>query len=259
MNKLLLVIALLILLGCASQTEFEEVKMIHKIEYPFFPGWVYELPAGDYVIGMARKSFDEDEMKDAAKQMAAVMKSRNEASYSIEKFASTTTEDLLRDGKAEFYLNVSASPETTRRIYESLQVVDEEFFFDYYLALFSIQNDNVAEKYKKRFVTNFPDWYERNKIVVENVHIVSYASGSSSHLINAWESAAENARLEIAKYLEKDVQTALISIDEEMEKSLALETTKKLIEMKIRRCFISSELHDNLRSYKVFMEMVIKK
>ena len=259
MNRTLLIIALLILLGCASQTEFEEVKMIHKIEYPQLPGWVYELPTGDYVIGIARKSFDEGEMKDAAKQMAAVMKSRNEASYSIEKFASITTEDLLRDGKAEFRLNVSASPETTHNIYETLKMVDEVFFFDYYLALFSLQNDNVAEKYKKKFVANLPDWYERNKIAVENSHIISYASGSSSNLISAWESSAEIARLEIAKYIEKDVQSALISIDEEMEKSLALETTKKLIEMKIRRCFISSELHDNLRSYKVFMEMVMEK
>jgi len=259
MNKLLLVTVLFTLLGCASQTEFEEVKMIHKIEYPFLPGWVHELPAGDFVIGIARKSFDEDEMKDAAKQMAAVMKSRNEASYSIEKFASTTTEDLLLDGKAEFYLNVSASPKTTRRIYESLQVVDEEFFFDYYLALFSPQNSFIEEKLKKRFVANFPSWYEKNKISVESSQIISHASGSSFNLVNAWETAAENARLEIAKYLEKDVQTALISIDEEMEKTLALETTKKLIKMKIRRCFISSELHDNLRSYKVFMEMIMEK
>lgn len=259
MNRLLLLTVLFVLLGCASHTEFEEVKMIHKIEYPQLPGWVYELPAGEYVIGIARKSFDEVDMKDAARQMAAVMKSRNEASYSIEKFASTTTEDLLRDGKAEFYLNVSASPETTRSLYESLQVVDEVFFFDYYLALFSLQNDLVEKKYKNRFVANFPDWYERNRITVENINIISYASGSSSHLISAWESAAEIARLEIAKYIEKDVQSALISIDEEMEKLLALETTKKLIEMKIRRCFISSELHDNLRSYKVFMEIVMEK
>ncbi len=258
MNRSLLIIMLLILLGCASQTEYEEVKMIHKIEYPQLPGWVYELPAGEYVIGIARKSFDEDEMKDAAKQMAAVMKSRNEASYSIEKFASTTTEDLLRDGKAEFRLNVSASPETTRRLYESLQVIDEVFFFDCYLALFSLQKDNVTEKYKKRFVANFPDWYEKDKISVESSQIISYATGSSFNLVNAWESAAENARLEIAKYVEKDVQTALISRDEKMEKSLALETTKKLIEMKLRRCFISSELKDNLRSYKVFMEMAME-
>lgn len=259
MNKLLLVTVLFVLLGCASQTEFEEVKMIHKIEYPFLPGWVYELPAGEYVIGIAKKSFDENEMKDAAKQMAAVMKSRNEASYSIEKFASTTTEDLLRDGKAEFRLNVSASPETTQNIYETLKMVDEVFFFDYYLTLFSLQNDSVAEKHKNRFVTSFPDWYEKDKITVESSQIISHASGSSFNLVNAWETSAENARMEIAKYLEKDVQTALISVDEEMEKLLALETTKKLIEMKIKKCFISSELHDNLRSYKVLMEMVMEK
>jgi hypothetical protein len=259
MNKLLLMTLLFVLLGCASQTEFEEIKMIHKIEYPLLPGWVYELPAGEYVIGIAQKSFDEDEMKDAAKQMAAVMKSRNEASYSIEKFASTTTEDLLRDGKAEFRLNVSASPETTQNIYETLKMVDEVFFFDYYLALFSFQNDSVAEKYKNRFVANFPDWYEKDDIKVDSLKIISHTSGSSSHLIIAWEHAAQNARLEIAKYIEKDVRSALISTDEEIEKKIAVETSKKLIRMEITRSFISSELHDNLHSYKVFLEMVMEK
>ncbi|MCK4653434.1 MAG: hypothetical protein KAU01_03215, partial [Candidatus Cloacimonetes bacterium] len=150
-------------------------------------------------------------------------------------------------------------PEETKRIYETLQLVDEAFLYDFYIALFSEIKTNIPASYRKKYVSNFPQWYEGDKIVVESDKIIGYTSSSSSNLVSAWENAAENARLEIAKYLEKEVQSALISKDEEIEKSIVLETSKKLIKMNITRSFVSSELRDNLRSYKVYLELVMIK
>ncbi|MCK4311713.1 MAG: hypothetical protein KAW88_03145 [Candidatus Cloacimonetes bacterium] len=261
MKKIVIFLIVILLFGCASQQrEHWKSETIHKIETTQLPAWVYELPTeGDFIIGISRKSFEFDKMKDSAKQMAAVVKSRNTASYSIDKFASLTTEEILREGKAVFKLNVSASPEETKRIYESLQLVDETFLHDFYIALFSEMKTGIPTSYRKKYVSNFPQWYEGDKIVVESNKIISYVHSSSSNLVSAWENAAENARLEIAKYLEKEVQSALISKDEEIKKSIALETRKKLLKMKITRGYISSELRDNLRSYKVYLELVMIK
>ncbi|MCK4653314.1 MAG: hypothetical protein KAU01_02595, partial [Candidatus Cloacimonetes bacterium] len=119
MRKIVIFLIVILLFGCASQhREHWKSETIHKIETAQLPAWIYELPTdSDYIIGISRKSFDIEEMKDSAKQMAAVIKSRNTASYSIDKFASVTTEEILREGKAVFKLNVSASPEETKRIY----------------------------------------------------------------------------------------------------------------------------------------------
>ncbi len=261
MRKIFPVIIIFFLLsGCASQQkEHWKSEAIHKIEAVELPAWFYELPKMDgCVIGISQKSFNVEDMKESARQMAAVMKSRNEASYSIDKFASTTSENIIEEGKAKFRLNVSASPEVTKRIYDSLQLIDEAYFYDFFIGLYSLNANEIPKEYKRKYVANLPDWYEEDAIIIEPDRILSRSSYSSSNLLSAWENAAEKARFEIAKYMEKEVQSALISDDERIEKKISLETRKKLIRMEMTRSFVSSELKDNLRSYKVIMEIMIK-
>lgn len=259
MKKILLMFVI-ILLGCAShKSEKVQTKIVKKIEQEALPAWVYEIPAGkDYVVGIASRTVDAEQMKDAAKQMAAIILSRNKASYTIEKAASTEKEEIGQSGSAKFKLNVSASPQETQRIYQNLQVVDETFFYDFYLALFSETPDTLAGSYTSKYITNFPDWYEADGLKIVDSQIRSYAAESSSNLVNAWQKAAETARFELAKYVEKTVQSELLSENENITRKIAIETRLKMEEMHITRSFITSELQDNLRSYKVYLEMVLR-
>ena len=260
MYKLLLLLLIISFsLGCASQKPIFKETIFHKMEYIQVPLWAYSPPAqSDYVIGISTKSFDEEAMRDAARQMAAVMKSRNTGSYTIEKFAMTTTSNIIKDGKSVFKLNVG-SPEEAERIYNSLHLVDEAYLYDFYLGLFSESQTEIAESYKEKRIFNFPDWYKKDQIIDEGNIIISYASDRSYNLVTAWEKTAEKARFGLAKYLEKDIQGALISKDEEIDKRIAIESTRKLAKMHIKRSFIVTEIYDSLIGYKVYLEMEMKK
>jgi len=260
MNKIAILLLILVLIsGCASEIKIVEEKEIKKIEKMSLPAWAYKLPPGDnLIIGIAGKSIYEDQMKDAAKQMAAVMHSRNRSSYTISKQAATDKEDFLSGGSAGFNLNVSSSPEETRRIYDSLKMLDETVYYGYYISLYSDGEATLSQKFKQQYVANSPDWYENDGLRLEGDFIYSYASASSSDLISAWENAAEQARFEIAKYLEKNVQSALTNENEQIEKKYAIETRKKSSHLRINRSFITSQLYDNLRSYEVILELTTK-
>ncbi len=259
MKKIFLILFVFILLvSCASpKPEVDHPKVIKKIEQAALPGWAYQLPsAGNYVIGIAARSIYEDQMKDAAKQMAAVGLSRSKSSYTISKSAATTAEEFLTGGSASFKLIVSSSPQETERIYQNLELIDEEFYYGFYLALFSEKKTVLSENYKMRHVASFPDWYENDGLKIENNTIYSYASESSSDLITAWKKAAEKAQFEIGNYLEKEVQSILLSENDNVTTKIAIETRLKLTKMEVERSYITSELNDNLRSYKVYLEMV---
>ncbi|MBN1327613.1 MAG: hypothetical protein JW996_06660 [Candidatus Cloacimonetes bacterium] len=251
MMKKIIPILLLVILGCAPEKQhYKKDNYIHKFEVVALPQWIYEIPpGGDFVIGVSQKSFARDDMIDAAKQFAAVIKSRNSGSYNITKYASSNEEVRT------FTLNVSSSPEETHRIYNSLELIDEAAFYDFFIALFGTPESAMAENYKTKIIRNYPDWFPENSLIIQENSILSYASASSSNLVSAWERAAEIARLELAKYLEKQVTGGIISTDEEIDKLIILETNRKLINMDITRSFIFSELNDALLSYKVYLEM----
>ena len=112
--------------------------------------------------------------------------------------------------------------------------------------------------FKKPYIQRIPEYFEEDNLEISDNTINCYKTVSSSSLILAWENAAEEARYEIAKYLEKKVQSAIINIDDEItEKRIALETSEKLSEMKLKSSYITTELKDNLRLFKVYHEMEI--
>ena len=245
-----------ILTGCAQQkVQQQETGFIQKFEQEPLPGWVYQLPPnGDFVIGMASRSFYEDKMKDAAKQMAAVMHSRNKASYAISNSTSKMSEDCLQSGSAAFKLNVG-SPQETKQIYKNLRLADETFFHDFYIALFTENGAELPEELREKRVEMTPSWYEKDGLIPMENGIEYHIFASSSNLIDAWCRATENARLEIAEYRQKNVLGKVVNRDENVTKDIAIESRQKITDLQISRSFITSELHDNLRSYKVYLEM----
>ena len=256
---IILIISLLIIAGCATHKEIYKQETQDRLETPPLPKWVYNTP-GNFVVGISQKSMNSDEMLEAAKQMAAVMKSRNSASYTIEKYAATSSENILKSNVIEFKLNVSSSPQKTKEIYNSLELVDSIEALGYFIGLFSSTNMEFNISYKKPYIHRIPEYFEKDKLEISDNTVNCYKTVSSTSLVLAWENAAEEARYEIEKYLEKKVQSAIINVDDEIiEKRIALETSEKLSIMKLKSSYITTELKDNLRLYKVYHEMEITK
>lgn len=259
LNLLIAVIAALILLSCSTSYYPQAKPVLNKVGMEALPCWLYQLPEdGDYVVGISTRNFDLDSMQDAARQMAAVMHSRNAGSFTINKFARTSGSDRLKEGSGEFRLNV-AEPETTQKIYDRLNLVDETYLYDNYIALFSLLNDDIDESYCKKQVMNFPEWFKNDDIIITDDTILSHSYESSHDLTTAWEKAAEKARLQLAKYLEKDVQSYVLSRDENIKKQIAIESSRKLLNMDISRSFIIMKNFDSLISYEVYLEMRMEK
>ncbi|MCD6176233.1 MAG: hypothetical protein J7K29_00175 [Candidatus Cloacimonetes bacterium] len=257
-NVIILILTLFIIAGCATHNEIYRQKTQDKFEIPPLPKWIYNTPES-FVVGISQKSMNEAEMYEAAKQMAAVMKSRNQASYTIEKYAVTSSDNILKSNASKFKLNVSSSPETTERIYNSLILVDSVEVLGYFFGLFSTINKKVGTPFNKANIQRIPEYFEKNKLEILDNTINCYKTKSSSSLVLAWENAAEEATFEIAKYFEKIIQSAIINTDEITEKKIVLETSEKLSMMKLKASYITTELKDNLRTFKVYHEMEINK
>ena len=258
-NVIILILSLLIIGGCATHNEIYRQKAQDRIETPPLPKWIYNTP-DNFVVGISQKSMNYDEMQEAAKQMAAVMESRNNASYTIENYAATSSENILKSNVIEFKLNVSSSPQKTEQIYKSLKLVDSIEALGYFIGLFSSTNMEINISYKKPYIHRKPEYFEKDKLEIADNTINYHKTVSSSSLVLAWENAAEEARFAIAKYLEKKVQSAIINIDDEItEKRIAIETSEKLSQMKLKTSYITTELKDNLRLFKVYQEMEISK
>jgi hypothetical protein len=253
------IMATFILLSCSSSPPAQAEPVLKKVGMEALPCWLYQLPEeGDYVIGIAPRNFDRESMQDAARQMAAVMHSRNAGSFTINKFARTSGSDQLKEGTGRFRLNV-AEPETTQKIYNRLNLIDETYLYDNYIALFSLISNEIDESYCQKQVINFPEWFKKDDIIISDDVILSHSFESSHDLTTAWEKAAEKARLQLAKYLEKDVQSYVVSQDEKIEKQIAIESTRKLLNMNIFRSFILMKNFDSLISYEVYLEMRMEK
>jgi len=258
MRTLIILILPILILGCATHNNIYRQEAQDVFEIPSLPKWVYSTP-DSFVVGISRKSMNHDDMKDSAKQMAAVMESRNHASYTIEKYASTSNEEILKSNVTEFKLNVSSSPQHTEQIYDSLILVDSTESLGYFFGLFSMMISEMQSSDKKAYIQRLPDFYDIDKLVNSTNAITCFRTESSASLVHAWEKAAEEARFEIAKYFEKQVQSAIINTDEITEKRIALETAEKLSKMKLKASCITTELKDNLRLFKVYHEMEIAK
>jgi hypothetical protein len=257
-SVIILIILLFIIVGCATQNEIYRQQTQDRLEIPPLPKWVYNTP-DNFVVGISQKSMNLDEMQEAAKQMAAVMESRNHASYTIEKYAATSSDNILKSNVTEFKLNVSSSPQKTKQIYNSLELIDSIEVLGCFFGLFSTTNKEVDASYKKENIQKMPKYFEKDKLEISVNTINCYKTESSSSLVLAWEKTAVEARYEIAKYLEKKVQSAIINTDEITEKRIALETSEKLSKMKLKTSYITTELKDNLRLFKVYHEMEISK
>ncbi|MDY6915401.1 MAG: hypothetical protein SVM86_03680 [Candidatus Cloacimonadota bacterium] len=255
MKKLFYFLIFIFLVGCsASPKQKIEVsktsnKQILKAE---LPSWLYKIPE-KAVVGIAPYKKDKESSVDAARKMAAVFSNRNRSSIAISKKGFREAQDDLSDMQVKFRINVG-DPKEASKLYENLKIVDETRFHNYYLALFSEYDIEIDTK-KVYTSVKKPDWFQNNRLEDEEGLVTYHSTTTSANFISAWEMAAENARLQIAEYIEKKVKGLLLRKNENFEKYVSIETTQNVSNFKIVRSAVRAENQDQLLIYQVYMEV----
>lgn len=262
-NSFLIISTLIVLAisGCCGSGKCEKpnepVKKIvpnsgAKLKIPLMPDWFLNQQNSEFCIGLSKKSFDRDNMIDGAKQMAAVMKSRNQSSYSIKKYAKSESDNFHQNGSADFHLEVSSDPAVPQKIYDTLTLIDSFFINDNFVGLFS-QTDITINNSKN--LPNFPDWSLNKELRIENNRAISLGKATSASLTPAYEAAVQNAREKILSYYITSVNSAIINIDDNLQSDVSVESAGKLVSININHCFVTSMFRDGLFSYEVQIEM----
>jgi len=262
-SKFVIISALIILTisGCCSfgkcvkSQEPVKIKAPNsgtKLEIPLMPNWFLNQQNSDYCIGFSLRSYDRETMKDGAKQMAAVMKSRNNSAYSVKKYAKTESDNFYKNGSADFHLEVSSDPAVPQQIYDNLTLIDSFFINDNFVGLFAQMKIEVNNSKK---LPHFPDWALNKSLRIENSKAISVGKATSASLIPAYEAAVQNAREKILGYYITSVNSAIINIDQSLQSDVAVESAGKLVSMQINHCFVTSMFRDELFSYEVQVEM----
>jgi len=247
---LLSIFLLIILCGFSSKPENIEPK---PKTFPNFkiPAWLNEIPK-NCIIGISKKSHFKTDMYESAKQMATIMECRNHASFTIDKSAFKNTENIVTTNKADFRLNVVANPENLKKTHEKIQLLDEFYFNDYFVGLYSTQNIKVSESTEHELF----DWFSDNLIVLRDDNVYCYTVASSSNLISAWENASQTARLEIGKYLEVEIEASSENINYKIETNICVESTQITNNIRNTKSHILYQTSGILSSYTVYLETV---
>lgn len=256
----LLIITIIIVVGCSQNRIISEYKKQTDYTDIEVPNWLLQIPDG-YEIGISKIVRDTLQYRNAAKEFAAVMKSRNNSSYAIYNFAQHNTESLLKNKKAELKINVSSNPEKAHEFFKSMQLLNSNNFYGYFIGLFACNSNNqtlISEKFIE-IQPQKPEWF-KNNIEIDNSIVYANAKASSSNLIDAWQKAAEHARLNIARYKQKDVKGMINSNNKKTDRIVAVETSKKISNLNIVKSHIIKKLIDSsLTSYEVFLQVKVGK
>lgn len=252
----------LIIAGCAHKKNLPEEPVIkEKIRTVQVPQWFIDLPSGDYAIGISKLSIRNLEMKTAAFQNAVVQFCRNQSSFIVNKKALRETE-LSLSGNADFQVVVNSNPQLLRTISEELVLIDEFWFYDNYIGLFGLQETEIDKSlielsYSDDPNKDIPGWYHY-ELQKESGIINATVRADSYSLESAWQKALDNARLKLAAFLETDVSSSVYHINEKMDKLITLETTRKMENIQVKRCFVKRYLGSGGPGYAVYIETGMK-
>ncbi|HCX73071.1 MAG TPA: hypothetical protein DHM37_05065 [Candidatus Cloacimonas sp.] len=255
MKKISYFLIFIFLLGCSATIKQEiEVsptsnKQVLEAE---LPNWLYKIPE-KAVVGIAPYKKNKESSLEAARKMAAVFSNRNRSSIAISKKGFREAQDSLSDMQVKFRMNVG-DPKEASKLYENLKLIDETRFHNYYLALFS---ENSIEFDTKKVYSNLekPNWFQKTRLEDEEGLVTYHSTATSANFISAWEMAAENARLQIAEYIEKKVRGLLLRKNENFDKYVSIETSQNVSNFKIVRSAVRAEYQDQLLIYQVYMEV----
>jgi len=244
----------LILLGCYSGNRFQFDPYNPKIQYSelMLPSWLMHFPnSPDYAIGVSYVESDKSNMIKVAKEFASVQINRNKNSIIVRKYSRTYSDH------ARFEVNVSSNVDNLQNCFDNLILIESAIVNNHYIALFKLKN-STSVHYNNNLISNqtskSPIWFKENKITAGD-QIYTTAESSSENLTIAFEKAFEKCRLQIADYLEKNIESILINYNNENKKFISIETDMLLSNLIITNIYISAKTYDSLSTYSVYVKM----
>ena len=245
--------------GCISQMDkpIEPIKE-NNLNPASLSAWINQLPGDNFVIGIAKKTNDANRMIESAKQMAAVMMNRNKNSFVIKNYAMIEKENLTKSGSAKFELNVGSTKDL-QKIYEKLELVDYSIAYGYFLGLFSIDGRDVSNKTKIENPLEKPSWFDEGIFSDGENTVICHTKATSYNLVTAWEKAAEKSRQKFAEYITKNVQSVILSNNEQIRADVAVETRLMLKNLQINKSYFVPHCKNGIWRFDVYFEMIMEK
>lgn len=250
-----------LLLGC-TKTQQHEIIPPHTPAQRIMevPVWFFEPPSGDYMLGMSRLSHLSINMEAAAFENAVVNYCRNRSSFLINKKALRESEILPAGGEAKFQLVVSSHPPMLYETKEKLKKLDHFWFYDMFVGLYGKTRTDTTRLIivlNEEIDAPNPEWF-KNGLRLKDNELFACVRADSHDGILAWNKALDACRLKMAEYIETEVTASIYHINEQEDKLLSLETTRKMGEMQLSRVYMRRYLSSGGPGYCVFLEMRMK-
>ncbi|MDD2331194.1 MAG: hypothetical protein PHI68_00935 [Candidatus Cloacimonetes bacterium] len=221
------------------------------------PAWLWEIPSGDYTIGIAYDDglFGEG-AEDVAREYAAVSLSRNKAAYVVDKSViySLAEQSEIDWTKVNFQVVVSADTSFLYHADRELKLIDKYSYHGYLITLHGLRTTTPTSTRMPMSQKEIPAWCTPG-LVEKGKNILAVGASHQVELMDAWMLAQEEALREIARYKIQNVVSKVRSTENLHEKSMAAETVYRNANVQFDRAFILYLKKNQSRSYKVFLQL----
>lgn len=262
MNRLtfIIIIAILILAGCSTNREKPINNYVPDVRILPFEGqaWLWEVPPGDYAIGISYSSTHfTDGSADAARDFAAVSLSRNHSSYIVDKHSllQIASQDDADFRTADFNLVVSQDIGYLRRAVENLRLVHQFDTQGYFIGLYGFNHAIVDTSKLVMHPGEVPDWARRPGLKVAEGRIISTAASRQASLIDAYFVAQEMALRQIGRHLILKVMDDLKVENDIIKQMSAFESVSQSSPYNIDKVYIRKLMIDGNPSYEVSLQL----
>jgi len=264
MKKYFLVFLIIpLLVSCAGHQKELDHPEILKGRYLQIPQWFIDMPEGDFCLGFAKLTVNEEAIRISALQDATVTYSRNHNCYVVNKRAIRDTQINNDSGEQEFQVVVTSEPQQLYDIRDRLQLLDHFWFYDNFIGIYSLDHSLVDSTRVKIWcdesnTRSVPDWYYGD-LKVEDKQVYCDVSAISSDLIDAWQKAIDKGRVELAGYNKIKVDASVWHINGERDKLISLETSLKMNQIEIDKVHFRRYYGNGGPGYSAYLRMSIKR
>ena len=264
MRRLFLILIIIPLLtGCASQPRKAVIPEAPVGRYLKIPQWFINIPEGDFTFGFAKLTVNKEAMMISALQDATVTYCRNHNCYVVNKRAIRDTQIGAGSGEQEFQVIVSSEPQQLYDIRDRLQLLDYFWFYDNFIGIYSLDHSLVDSTRVEIWcdesnTQSVPDWYYGD-LKVEDKQVYCDVYAISSELIDAWQKAIDEGRVQLAGYNKIKVDASVWHINDERDKLISLETSLKMNQIEIDKIYFRRYYGSGGPAYSVWLRMSMEK
>ncbi len=258
------IILLFNLLSCTSNRQIREVPpAADPVQIQDFeaPAWLFDIPKGQYVVGIAwADGMTGSGAEDAAREFAAVSISRNNASFVVDKSIIVTLSEQreLDWNQVGYNVVVSADPQIMHHAFANLHLVEKYEKNGYFIGLFNYGAAAVNTEIEA-MGKDLPPWARGNDISADQDAVYGVGVSTQAYLMDAWFEAQENALKSIGKYRLQNVLGRILAINDRLEKAVAMETVTQSNHSYLDKAHIVHIRNHQTSSYRVYLRLSSEK